>query len=172
MACWICAATIRFICTWHSSIKLKIGINPLCQGMDFQDSRNESALLELQVMRGLGSTLLVCALLPAKSRVLHEIGCCEAAKWNVYPSDTASQLWTLRTTHNSDRSQVTIHCRLFNNQDVIGSKIGMIIILSFPLVRRPYPTRSRSVLQKSAGCTPFQLASGRSGGWYRWWCSM
>ena len=76
-----------------------------------QDWRNESALLDLQVLRGLGSTLY--ALLPAKSRVLHEIGCWETAKWDVYPSDTISQLWTL------DRSRGTM--QQFTIQQSIGN---------------------------------------------------
>ncbi len=57
-----------------------------------QDRKNESTLRNLSVLRGPGSTL--CALIPARSRVLHGDGCWAEAKWDVVPSGSGTQLWT------------------------------------------------------------------------------
>jgi hypothetical protein len=53
-----------------------------------QDHKTESALRDLSVLRGLGSTQ--CALIPARSRVLHGDGCWAEAKWDIVPSGSVT----------------------------------------------------------------------------------
>jgi hypothetical protein len=71
-----------------------------------QDHKNESALHDLSVLRGLGSTL--CALIPARSRVLHGDGCWSEAKWDVVPSGSVTKLWKLCTQKIQTRAE--LHC--------------------------------------------------------------
>ena len=56
------------------------------------------------MLRGLGSTL--CALIPARSRVLHGDGCWAEAKWDVSPSGSATQLWKLQMTKDSNQNRI------------------------------------------------------------------
>jgi ribonuclease HI len=71
-----------------------------------QDHKNESALRDLNVLRGLGCTL--CALIPARSRVLHGDGCWAEAKWDVIPSRSVTQLWKLCTKKVSDLHRIQL----------------------------------------------------------------
>jgi hypothetical protein len=71
-----------------------------------QDHKNESALRDLNVLRGLGCTL--CALIPARSRVLHGDGCWVEAKWDVIPSGSVTQLWKLCAKQVSDLNRIQL----------------------------------------------------------------